>query len=204
MKKLPLIVRILSSLVLPIVTGVAIYFLSLFLPDSRHIITISSFGNFFAILSTVLFLFDENKLLRYLARSALFISIVFWITLFFNVFYIYHVSILLSVILAILYLGIAVTLCIFIGKQKIFVYGWVIVAILLGGFFDYLSIMALLYSHRIYSILLCAGATGILASIFYYMIDTKKYHFRHAKVVRCVLIIISQALITASTVLMIL
>jgi len=203
MKKLPLVLKILASIVIPLIAGVTIYFLSWYLPDSKHIITISAFGYFFTALSTTLFLFDDYKYIRYSARVALFASIILWITLFFNVFYLYHISTALTVCLILLYVAVDVVLCIFIGKQKPFMYAWVFGAILLGGFFNYLTVVTLIYSHRLYSILLCAGSTIILGMIFYYMIDLKKYHFRHSKVVRYILMIISQGLLAASTVLMI-
>lgn len=205
MKTLHLILKILASLVVPIIAGVSIYFLTWFLPDSRHIIMISAFGYFFTALSTSLFLFDSEKarIVRYSARTALFVSISLWITLFFNVFYLYHIATALTVGLIIFYFALDVAICLFIGKQKPFLYAWVFVAIVLGGFFNYLTVVTLIYSHSLYSTLLCGGSTLILIMIFYYMIDQKKYHFRHSKVVRFILMVTSQALLAASTVLMI-
>ena len=198
-----LVLKIFSSLVVPIIAGVTIFILTLYLPDSLHIIKISSFGYFFAALSTALFLFEEVKHIRYYARLSLFASVVFWIILFFNVFYLYHIPTALTVSLIIFYTAVSITLSIFIGRQRPMVYFWVTVSVFVGGFFGYLTFVTMVYSHRLYSILLFASATFLLAMVFYYMIDIKKYHFRHSKVIRYFLMIIFQSLLSASTILMI-
>lgn len=204
MKKSELIRNLLFSFLIPIIASVTIYFLTYFLPDSFHIITSILLNYFFAEISCVFFLFLEGKkYFRYFARFFLLISICTNIYLNFYVFYIFHISRILSIFLISFYFSIALVICIFTKKQKISVYLWIFVAILISGFFNYISTINLIYSHRLYSIFLFLASAIIIALIFYYMIDLKKYHFKHSKVVRFILLITSQVLLSLSAFFMI-
>lgn len=204
MKTSELIQKILFCFFIPIITGITVYFLIPFLPDSYRILTQSVFGYFFSEIACIFFLFfEEKKIFRYFARILFFCSILMSINLNFSVFYIYHISKILTIFLLLFYFAIAIVICVFSKKQKIFVYLWIFVSIIIAGFFNYIAIVSLIYSKQLYAVFLVLASFIFLSLVFYYMIDLKQYHFKHSKVVRFILLIISQLLLSAAAVFMI-
>lgn len=203
MTKKNLVKDILISMVIPVIAGVSIYLLTLFLPDSLHVIKAVSAAYILTEASVVMFLFESKKIYRYLARIFFIGAIIAWIVLTFPVFYFYHVAKGLTVTMMILYFIIALIISIFTGKQKLSVYLWTFVSIFISGLLHYQALISLCYSGRLYAGLLFGGASVIMGFIFYYMIDIKKYHFRYSKVVRYILIFTSQILLSAASILMI-
>lgn len=204
MKTSELIQKILFCFFIPIIAGLTVYFLIPFLPDSYHILTQSVIGYFFSEIACIFFLFfEEKKLFRYFARIFFFCSILSSINLNFSVFYIYHISKILTIFLILFYFALAVVICVFSKNQKIFVYLWIFVSIIISGFFNYIAIVSLIYSKQLYALFLVLASIIFLTLIFYYMIDLKKYHFKHSKVVHFILLIVSQLLLSAAAIFMI-
>lgn len=202
MKTSRLILKILSTLLLPLIAGISTYLLTRFLPDSRRVLALSDVSFFFTSLAIVFFIFDENTKFRYCTRVFTILAIIAFINLHFPVFFLYHIPLPLTVFSIIFYLALAVSSCFFIGKQKMTSYIWILITLMAGGFFHYLTLISLCYSHRLYSVFLFAGAGIQLSTLVYYILDEKKYHFRHSKVVSYIFFLLAQLLLASACVLM--
>ncbi len=201
-KKIVLLANISSVFIIPLIGALNLLFLKNQLPDSFHIIVISSITFFFVIIAQVFFIFENKRILTLCARICYAISMAVWINLYYSAFYIYRISGVTITIFAIIFLVISAITCILAGKQKFHTYTYPVIGILLSGFLALLSFVFIINKKTTSTILLFAGAIINTALVVFYFLDINKFKFKLGKPVKLVLLVAAQTLISFSNVLM--
>ncbi len=202
-KKIDLARKITQSLQIPLIAAATICSITAYLPDSIHIILISSFAYAFCTACTVLMHFKEKIICRVLGRLFYLLSIFCWFILFKSTFYIYKVSAPVFLISSAIYLAIFITLCISLGKQTFEHYFWTFLSIFTCSLLHFSSVITLINGHELYSYLLALGTSGMYAQVIYYLIEYKKPHGLNGVLIENIILICPQMLISASCYLMI-
>lgn len=195
--------KITTALVMPLLAALSISALCLSLPDSSHIILLSSLAYLFCSTSVILFYFDKKTKYRIAARILYLATILSWFTLFGTTFYIYRTPLLLIIIAAAIYLALFVLTCIFLGKQQLSRYFWTFISLCLCTILHFSAVVTLVSGRTLYSIFLFLGTTTIFGLVIYYLIAYKKEMGKNNRLIQISLMILSQLLISLSCFLMI-
>lgn len=185
---------------IPIMAGTTVSVLINYIPDSIHII-------FFLILSFVLC--TTGKILQELSEKNLFLTIgkamyglsagVF-IFLFSSIFYLNHISQWFAIPAIAVSAAITAGLSLFIKHQKPVFYITCGFIELVLTHFSYVSLLTLIFDFRIYSILLFCGAIFSQIYTTFHLMDVKKLKLKHGKLIKQILLLVSQALVCSACV----
>lgn len=201
-KKIPILAKISSVFILPLVGILNISFLKDLLPDSFHVIFITVIAYTFLTISQVLHIFETKNTFIILSRFFFVMTIITWCHLYFSVFYIYRVPLYLTIFLGFLSLIVSAVNCIFIGRQKLHIYISTIAGIIVTSFLFYLTFVFFIHKKTTSTILLNAGTLITIALVVFYSLDFLKYHSKLGKPIKLFLLIAAQTLISFSNILM--
>lgn len=201
-KNFSLLRTITNCLLLPFTGTFLILFLLDYMPDSRHIMITSMAAISFVSLAVIFFNFNK-KTAKILFKLFHLLGILAWIELYKSCFFIYRIPVLMYVLCTIAYLGVFVTFAILSGRQKFFYYFNHFISLCFSNLLNFCSFTLLCFHPCLQSILLFAGTTTLIALNLFYILNSGKHSFKHFNQISLLLIIISQALIAVSNILMI-
>ena len=190
-------------LTLPISGSLIILLLSAYLPDSYHIMFISTIALSLVSLSTAFLAFEKFRTLRISGRIASLGNVFCWIILYRSIFKIYSVPVWLYILAACIYAAIIISACVFSGKQEPRFYGAFALSFLLAAYLNFCSLIFLCREKNSSSIMLFAGTTLYAVLVTFHFLNTTKLKIKHAGGLRFNMMFISQVLIACSNILMI-
>lgn len=180
-----------------------------YLPDSRHIIFISTIAIIFISLRELLIWFKIPRLQKIftIIEEFLYIANIFtWIQLYKTTFYIYRTNGLCTLIVIVLFVFLFGFMCLMIGKNNFKYSLKALISFFLIGYLNYCAIISYINCHDIYAIILIIGTLLLLCDVIFFSIQTIKpfeINIKLEKIIRVILITSSQFLITTSGLLMI-
>ncbi len=201
-KKVKLLQKICECLIIPLFEALVILILREYLPDSLHLIKVTTVSLSLATVSTIFISFESKKLLRVSGRILVLSSIISWISLYKSIFYIHNVPVWLAILMSAIYLAALITAIILSGKQPLLFYLLFAIGFALSAYLHFCSLLFLCYERRVSSIMLFAGASLFIILNAFHFINQAKLNFKHAGVIRYSLLIASQVLIACSNILM--
>ena len=161
-KNIALMEKIAGSFLIPFAAGIIISILTEFLPDSHHIIYISSFAFLFASLN-VAAIYGKKNIFRYFCKLFFVLAVFVWTMLIVSVYRIYRIPDFVFIITGAVYLAGLIVICIFIKKQKLYKYASALVKYAVASFLSFTSFISLIYEKRLYAGFMF---TGSLAALF--------------------------------------
>ncbi len=202
-KKVKLLQKISECLIIPLFAVLVILLLREYLPDSLHLIKVTTIALSLVTVSTIFISFESKKLLRVSGRILVLSSLLCWISLYKSIFYIHNVPAWLIILMSLIYIAALVTAIILSGKQPFLFYILFAIGFALSAYLHFCSLLFLCYERRASAIMLFAGASIFLILNAFHFINQAKLKFKHAGVIRYSLLIASQVLIACSNILMI-
>ena len=203
LKKIPLMGKIASGFMLPNLETVSIILLLRSLPDSFHILVITSIALYMASIAEILFLFTEVKVLRILSRITFLISQLFWFDIFKSTFFINRIPSWLSIITVVFYTLILAGTLFICGKQILSKYISYILAMIISFSVNFCTFITLCFERNLHSILQFSGTLASCALIIFYIANHTKFDFKYKNSILLILLIVSQGLISSGNILMI-
>ena len=146
----------------PVNAGLIISALVLFLPDSWHIILISSFAFIFALAFMLFTLNDKNKFLKGLEELCYILIQAVWLFLVVSVYRIYRVPQMLFIITGIVYFAGFIVMCFFIKKQSIIKYGWAFLLYAVNSFLGITIFICMIYEKRLFGIIMFISSLSFM------------------------------------------
>lgn len=198
-----IIERIATFALLPAAGILVNSFLIKYLPDSFHIMLVSTISFLTLSGSIIFFEFDKKRIFYITAMILFFASCGSWFYIFVTIYFLYHIPQALTTISIITYIALFIASMIFIGKQKLYVYLFSLISVGIISTLHYCSFVTLCFEQNLYSVLLFAGASINLIFTFYIILDRYKYNFKHSELSKNILIILAQVFISTSSILMI-
>ena len=202
-KKNALMKKITECLTLPLSAILIVLFLIENLPDSFHIIMITTAAFFLISLSGILLSFPQIKSCRIIGRLTSLANLICWSILYKQIFKIHEVSGWIYILCIAIYLAIIITSCILSGKQAFLFYLFFAISFTSVAFLHFCSIIFLFYEHTIASVVLLIGTTISTCLVAFHFINQTKLNIKHAGVIRYIFLVSSQILIACSNILMI-
>lgn len=175
--------------------------LSLYLPDARHIFIATIISYIMGTIGFILSLFPKNKICRLFSRLSFLIVAVFWISIYYTTFYLYHIAIWVNVISAIFYTGVLITIEILLKNKSITVNFWIIISLILVSFLNYCGLITLCFNANLSSSILFAGTFVFLLALIYFVFEYGKEPLKYAEPTKLFLLTFSQILISTAGVL---
>ena len=202
-KKIKIMKKICECLVIPLAGALASLLLSYYLPDSIHLLKITITALSLISISTVFISFEAVTSLRISGRFLSILGILVWASLYREVFFVHSVSSWIIILAVGVYIAVIVAACILSGKQELLFYGVFTLSFAVAAYLHFCSLTFLCYEHTGSSIMLFAGTSLFAALIAFHFINHAKLKFKHAGVIRYILLVTSQMLIAYSNILMI-
>ena len=202
-KKIDMLKTVSSTLILPLSGVYLTIFLLQYLPDSRHIILVTTAALILASVSVILFVISKLKTGQILYKVTYTLNLAVWIELFRSCFFIYRVPALLFVLSSVFYLILTFALFIFIGKQKFYFYFSQIIPLAFSFILHFCSLVYLCFNPCLQTILLFAGTSAAAALIFVYILNLSRYKFKFYRQTLFAILIFSQVVISVSNILLI-
>lgn len=194
-RKSPLLKKISYPLIFLSFSGILIPLFIEKLPDSQHVMVLSSEALFFAFLLSISSQIDKFKRIRF-QFPLIFAEICFWVLIFASIFYFFNVHTSISVIFAILcFVGYVFFLLKFQIKK---IRDMLILLFEAAISFSivYIAFISLLYSHKLYSILIFLGSLGLPSYLGLKTVVITK-DFRFSQIFIELILLISTALLYA-------
>jgi len=201
-KKFTILKNISASLLLPLIGSVNILILKDLLPDSFHTIVITSVALILIVASQISFIFEIKKIFNIGSKILFNASLLCWAHLYMSSFYIYRVSGIIEIIFLILFIAISGVTCVLCGKQKIQTYISIVSGVFFSTFLSLFGFVFLIYGRTLHSILLYAGTITAIGLVIIYSLDSYRKKIKLGKTICLILLIVSQALIAYSNILM--
>lgn len=198
-----IIERIASFSIFPAIGCLATSFLIKYYPDALHI-NILSIAAFSTIAIAEVFLsFDKKKILFSTGVVFLLLNTSCWLTLFGTIIFFYHIPQFLTVISIIVYLSIFLICLIFIRKQKLLSITFAFITYTTAVIMHYCGFITLIYEKNLYSSLLFTGATVFFGYMIFMILDRYRFETKYGMLFKNIALILSQILISVSSILMI-
>lgn len=185
-----------ASIPLMAMTTVAILFK--FKPDSIHIIIFVILSFIFCTTGKILQEVSDKNIFLLAGKGLFGLSAGLYIFLFSSIFYLHHISQWFTILTIFIAIGFTVALILIIKHQEPVFYvicGFLELSLTL---FTYISLLTLIFDCRIYSILLFCGAVLSQAYTTFHLLDVKKYKLKHGKLIKQILLLVSQALVSSA------
>ena len=192
------------SLLIPFLAGIIISILANYLPDSHHIIFISSMA-FSAAALCMLSELKKNKFFNFSRHFLFLLSEVFWLWLIASVYRIFKVSNIIFILSGIVFAAGFVVICIFIKKQTVTKYAAAIIQYFFSALLCTTSLVSLIYEKRAFGILLLLGSLVTLCHVVFDTFQRTRPFAISSKLERIILTILfvtAQALIGTGAILL--
>ena len=202
-KKNPLMKKICECLIIPFAGTIVSLFLSSYLPDSLHLFKVTIIALSLITISTIFISFERYKPLLIAGRILCLSGIIVWISLYREIFFIYSVPAWIIILALCLYIATIIAACILSGIQGFLFYGLFTATFAIAAYLHFCSLTFIIYGHTGSSIMLFCGTSLYTALVAFHFINHAKLKFKHAGVIRYILLVASQVLIACSNILMI-
>ena len=153
-KKINTLEKVARVLFMPFTVGIIHSILAAYLPDSYHIMFISSFAFGTAVIFMLLTLADKKQFVRKTKEFLYGITQVIWLLLIVSVFRIYRIPQWLFIISGTVYFAGFVVICIFIKKQSFARYFSAILMYLFSTALGITTLVSLIYEKRLFAVLM--------------------------------------------------
>lgn len=173
------------------------------LPDSFHIGLITLLTSFFSELTITFYLLSNRKKFIKIFHIFLFINIGLWSYLYFPTYYLYKINTVLSIVFYSLYGIIFLLICIITEKQKYFTYFSFALLMASAGLLHFCSLTTLIYTQKLYSLILFLGSSLLFASVIFYKLTTAKFKLKHSALIFLLSFVFSQIVISSASTIMI-
>ena len=193
------------SLFIPFTTGLIVSILTLYLPDSHHLIAESALSFGVAEIFMLLTLLDKNKFIK--ATEEFFYALLqtMWISIILSVYRIYRISHLLFIIAGSVYLAGFIVLCIFIKRQTFIKYASVFVQYAFSVIFGFTTLVCLIYEQRLFGIIMFISSLTFMFGTILIIFQKNKplrINEKTEKFIMTITVISSNALMGAGAILM--
>lgn len=195
--------RITEALIIPFTAFLSFSTMALYLPDSIHIITLSTISYVFCTACLILFYFDDKLFCRIATRCLFLLTVFVWLILFKSTFYIYKTNVALLITSLIIYLGVYVFVLIKAKRKSFTYYLYTFISIILCATLHLCATITLFAGKKLYSVILFIGTTEYFALGAYYLITYNKESKINRRLIYTILLITSQVMISLSCFLMI-
>ena len=155
------------GLCIPFIAGIILSILYEFLPDSHHIILISSLAFFAASLFMVSALNDKNRFVKFIEHFLFLLTEAFWFLLIASVYRIYKVPAIFFILAGIVFIAGFVVVCIFIKKQPVAKYLAAIIQYGASAIFCSTTLVSLIYEKRVFAILFFVGSLVTVCHVIF-------------------------------------
>ncbi|MCR4735178.1 MAG: hypothetical protein K5829_09265 [Treponema sp.] len=197
-KRLNILAKISSSLLMPC-GGVAIsLYLVRFFPDSINVTTITILSFIFSTITVIAFNFDNLRVCRVIGRFCFIASQLCWLWIYYSSFFMYKIPTFATITVITVYLAIIISVFIIIGKKNLIFYIWTGIALFITTDLLYCAVITLSYCRNLYSAIFVTATFITEATCIYYILQTGKFDFKHGNFVRLISYLIAQ-LTTAAT-----
>ena len=166
-KNVALMEKICRGLFIPLIAGIVLSILSEYLPDSHHIIFISSFAFFTSSLFVLASLKEKNKFFKFAEHFLFIITEVLWLLLIISVYRIYRVPQLFFILTGIVFIAGFVVICFFIKKQEPVKYAAALIQYFFSAALCTTALVSLIYEKRAFAILIFTGSLTILCHVIF-------------------------------------
>lgn len=203
-KKIKIISTIFCSLILPLIIVFSIKILRTFLPDSIHLLFITTVALSTACLSQILDIFRNKKIIKFISDLFFILSNITWIFLYVQEFYIYKPQQWISIIFTIFSICLYILIHFFAGKNSLNNKILNTISFILATCILFISLTTAIYSKRLYSIPFIFGALTLLVLWCIKIFANKHNHQKKWEEILCYLLLISsQFLFSFTNILMI-
>lgn len=202
-KNIPLMQKISSGFIIPMIEAVTLIMLARYLPDSFHILLVTVIALFLTSTAEILFLFNNISILQTLSKILFLLSQICWMDIYKSTFFINRIPTWLSSISLVFYLLIICGVCFITGKQKLSIIVTHIISMIIIFTVNYCTFITLCFESSLYSLLQFAGTLSACALVIYYIFNHTRFDFKYKNFVLLILLIISQGLLSAGNILMI-
>ena len=192
------------SLFIPFVCGIISSILTNYLPDSHHILLISSLA-FTAATLCMISTIKKNKFSKFCEHFLFFLTEAFWLWLIASVYRIHKVSNLLFILAGIVFIAGFVVISIFIKKQKVIKYAAAIFQYTFAAVLCTTSLVCLIYEKRAFGILMFLGSLITVSHVIFEIFQRTRPFDITAKTERIIvtlLFVTAQSLMGVGTILM--
>ena len=155
------------GLCIPFIAGIILSILYEFLPDSHHIILISSLAFSAASLFMVSTLNDKNRFVKFIEHFLFLLIEAFWFLLIASVYRIYKVPAIFFILAGIVFIAGFVVVCIFIKKQPVAKYLAAIIQYGASAIFCSTTLVSLIYEKRVFAILFFVGSLVTVCHVIF-------------------------------------
>lgn len=142
------------GLFVPFLAGIILSILALYLPDSYHIMFISSFAFGAAAVFMLLILGDKNKFIKSTEEFFYALLQLLWLLLIISVYRIFKVPQWLFIISGAVYFAGFIVICIFIKKQSFAKYVSAIILYVVSAALGITSLVSLIYEKRLFAVMM--------------------------------------------------
>ena len=192
------------SLFVPFAAGIIISLLINYLPDSHHIIFISSIA-FGAATLCMISTLKKNKFCKFSEHFLFLLTESFWIWLICSVYRIFKVSKIIYILAGIVFLAGFIVISIFIKKQSFVKYAAALIQYSFAGVFCTTALISLIYEKRTFGILIFLGSLFSVCHVIFEIFQRTRPFAISSKVERVfvtILFVTSQALLGAGAIFM--
>lgn len=155
--------KVTRGLLVPFLAGIILSILAVYLPDSYHIMFISSFAFGASAVLMLLTLGDKNKFIRSTEEFFYILTQLLWLMLIISVYRIFNVPHWLFIILGAVYFAGFIVICIFIKKQSFAKYASAIILFVVSTAFGMTTLISLIYEKRLFAVLIILGTLVFMA-----------------------------------------
>ena len=175
-KRLNALEKTARALFIPFTAGLVISILTLYLPDSHHIIVISSLSFGTASIFMLFTLGDKNRFLRGTEEFFYILVQSMWGLLIISVYRIFRVSELVYIIPGVIYLAGFVVICIFIKKQKFLKYCAAFIQYSFSVTFGLTTLICLIYEKRLFGVMMfISSLTFMFGTVLFIFQKTRPF-----------------------------
>ena len=191
------------SLFVPFICGLITSILTNYLPDSHHIIFISSMAFGMATLCMISTL-KKNRFCKFSEHFLFLLTEAFWLWLICSVYRIFKVSNIIYILAGIVFLAGFIVISIFIKKQSFVKYAAAIIQYSFAAFFCTTALISLIYEKRAFGILIFLGSLFTVCHVVFEIFQRTRPFAISAKLERIIVTILfvtAQALMGTGAVL---
>ena len=142
------------SLFVPFTASLILSILTAYLPDSYHIMVLSSFAFGAAIIFMLFTLGDKNKFIKVVEEFFYVINQMLWLVLIVSVYRIFKINQLFFIICGIVYFAGFIVICIFIKKQPASKYTTAILLYAFSTVVGVTTFTSLIYEKRLFGVMM--------------------------------------------------
>lgn len=197
--------KVARCLFVPFISGIIHSILAVYLPDSYHIMFISSFAFVATIIYVLFTLGDKNKFLKVAEELFYSASQVIWLLLIISVYRIFRIPHWVFIIAGIFYFAGFIVICIFIKKQTFFKYASSFILYAFPVLLGVTTLISMIYEKRLFAVIMfISSLVFMFGTVFMIFQNTRPFAIREKaeKFLYTITIVLATALMGTGALLM--